>query len=306
MKPARIASLEEARTDPGRLASSLFSRTRSPYPAGDVRENLTPDEQIAHIKAVTIDQIRELYRDYLGAVAGELSIIGDFEPQPAIAKINEILDDWKPNKPFARIERIAFTDVPGGRQQILTPDKANANYLGGHSIAMNDRHADYPALLLGNFLFGGGTLSSRLGDRVRQKEGLSYGVSSSFAAGVEDNSGGMTMTAICNPANIGKVETAIREEFDRLLKDGIPKDEFDKAQEALLLSRQRQRNEDFYIASRLERGLRIGQTLDYDAGLDKKLESLTPDEVHAALKKHLDPKRLVIVVAGDFEKGKAD
>src|SRR5205823_6323914 len=108
--------------------------------------------------------------------------------------------------------------------------------------------------------------------------------------------------AICNPANIGKVETAIREEFERLLKDGIPSDEFTKAKEALLLSRQRQRNDESYLASRLERGLRVGQTLDYEVALDKMLEALTPDEVHAALKKHLDPKRLVIVVAGDFAK----
>ena len=47
---------------------------------------------------------------------------------------------------------------------------------------MKDDDPDYPALVMGNYVFGGGSLSSRLGDRVRQKEGLSYGVGSFFSA----------------------------------------------------------------------------------------------------------------------------
>ena len=52
----------------------------------------------------------------------------------------------------------------------------------------------------------------------------------------------------------------------------------------------------------MERSLRLDQTLAYDADLEKKVAALTPDDVHAALKKHFDPKRLVIVIAGDFAK----
>lgn len=302
MKPGRLANAEESRTDPARLASNLLWRTQSPYPAGDIREVITPDESIARIKSVTIEQVRKLYDEYLGAVAGELIVIGDFEPAPTLQKINEMLDGWKPKQPYARIERRAFTDVPGGRHSITTPDKANANYAAGVDFKLKDDHPDYPALLVGNFVFGGGSLSSRLGDRVRQKEGLSYGVSSGFSAGLEDDDGGLSMSAICNPANIGKVETAIREELERLLKDGIPAEEFAKAKEAYLLSRQRQRNEDFYLSSRIQRGLRLNQTLAFDAELDQKLAALTADDVHRALKKHIDPKRLVVVVAGDFSK----
>ena len=301
MKPARLANAEESRTDPSRLAFNLLSRTQSPYPSGDIRETLTADEQIARIKALTIEQVKKLYDEYLGAVAGELVIIGDFDPDPALAKINAMLNGWKPKQPYARIERHPFTNVPGGRQSILTPDKANANYVAGVDIAMQDVNPDYPALLVGNFIFGGSTLSSRLGDRVRQKEGLSYGVTSGFSAGQEDDEASLYMTAICNPDNIGKVETAIREEFERLLKDGIPAEEFNKAKEAYLLARQRQRNDDSYLASRLQRSLRLDQTLAFDAALDEKLASLKPNDVQAALKKHFDPKRLVVVVAGDFK-----
>ena len=62
---------------------------------------------------------------------------------------------------------------------IETPDKANAYLTGSTSFALNDRDPDYPAFLLANYLLGGST-NSRLWNRVRQKEGLSYGIGSSF------------------------------------------------------------------------------------------------------------------------------
>jgi zinc protease len=215
--------------------------------------------------------------------------------------MGEILSGWKSGKPYARIERQAFAAVAGGRHAVNTPDKANANYMAGQQIAMSDREPDFPALLLGNYVFGGSSLASRLGDRVRQREGLSYGVSSSLNSMPEDQLTSFWIGAICNPGNIGKVETAIREELDKLLKDGIAADEFEKARRGLLESRQRARNSDAYIVNRLARSLRTDQTLEYEAQVDGALAAFKPAEVLAVLKKRIDSKRLVIVVAGDFE-----
>jgi zinc protease len=299
---SRITALEESRTDPQSLASDLLSRTLSPYPTDDIRYNTTPDEQIARFSAVTIDQVRRVHAEFLGATEGELVILGDFDPQATQAKINELLAGWKSNQPYARIQSQAFLDVPGGKQSILTPDKENAVYVAGLTIAMDDQHPDYPALLLGNYLFGGSSLASRLGDRIRQKEGLSYGVSSSFSAGSEDKVARLSIGAICNPANIGKVETAVREELERLLKDGVTADEFAKARQGLLQSRELARSSDAFVMSRLDRSLRLDQTLAFDAEFDKKLAALTADDVVTALRKHIDPKRLAVVIAGDFAK----
>lgn len=67
-----------------------------------------------------------------------------------------------------------------GNEMINTPDKANAMFFAGMNIKMKNDHPDYPALLLGNYMLGGGFLNSRLAVRIRQKEGISYGVGSSF------------------------------------------------------------------------------------------------------------------------------
>jgi zinc protease len=306
MKQPRIAALEQNRTDPRALASNLLWRTIAPYPSDDVRAELTPEEEIAATKAVTIEQVRELYRDFLGAAAGELTVVGDFDVEATQKQLNEMLANWKPAKPYARIEQTAFLNVPGARHAIPTPDKASAQYDAAFSIPLSDRDADHAALILGNFVLGGGDLASRLGERVRSKDGLSYGVSSYYIGGVEDKVGRLAITAICNPGNIGKVESAIREEFDRLLKDGIPAQEFELARQGILQARKRQQNDDGYIAGRLGRSLRVDGTLAYDASIDEKFAKITADEVLSALKKHFDPKRLVVVVAGDFAQANAN
>jgi zinc protease len=305
IKTRDIASLEEARTDPQSLARDQLTRTLSPYPADDIRFTPPADEQIAAIKAVTIDQIRKLYADYLGAGLGELVIVGDFDPEQALAKIDEALAGWKAKMPAARVPRIVFTKVAGGEQIIQTPDKANAVYAGGLTTLISDRQPDHPALVLGNYILGGSALASRLGDRVRQKEGLSYGVGSIYQASSEDEAGTLMLYAICNPGNIGKVKLAIREEIDRLLKEGIPPEELEKARQGILQTRERQRSDESFIISRLQRSIRVGQTLAFDAEFDTKLAALKSADIAAALNKHIDPERLVIVTAGDFAKSNA-
>src|SRR5262249_30717137 len=144
------------------------------------------------------------------------------------------LAGWKGSMPYARIDHPAPAKVAGGREVIKTPDKANAMYSAGLVLPLGDEHPDYPALVLANYILGGGSLASRLGDRVRQKEGLSYGVYSGFAASPLDRRATLTVGAIYNPVNAAKVEQAIREEVDRLWREGVTQEELDRAKQGYL------------------------------------------------------------------------
>src|SRR5262249_33651934 len=175
MKSRSLTMLESSRTDPASLAQNKLQRALSPYKPDDVRYVPTTEENLARINSVTLDQVKALYEKQIGATQGELGIVGDFEPAPALAAIREILRDWKSEVPVRRITRQSPADMTGSKDEIITPDKANAVFLAGMAFPMMETDADYSALRIGNFLFGGGTLSSRLGNRIRQKEGLSYG-----------------------------------------------------------------------------------------------------------------------------------
>jgi zinc protease len=157
-------------------------------------------------------------------------------------------------------------------------------------------------MLVANYIFGGGSLSSRLGTRVRQQEGLSYSVGSGLGVSSLDPRATLTISAICNPQNIGRLETTIREEIDRLLRDGLTQEELDRAKHGYLQAQKVRRTTDAALAGLLSELSYTGRTMEYQADLERKIEALTCEQVSAAAKKYLNPKDLVIVTAGDFTK----
>jgi zinc protease len=128
MQHARLASLEQMHTDPGMLAARLLQRHLAPYPEGDVRYVPTIDESIARVQATTRDQVAQLYRAYLGSQAGELAIVGDFDPDACLPILQATFAGWTATRPYARIATAAPSGLAGVQQQIITPDKANAAY----------------------------------------------------------------------------------------------------------------------------------------------------------------------------------
>jgi zinc protease len=267
-----------------------------------VRYVPTVEESAQRQEAVTIEQIVALYEKQLGATQGELGIVGDFDPEPALAQVREILKGWKSDVPVRRIERSAPTDLVGSHEQILTPDKSNAEYLAGLAFPMKESDPEFAALRIGNFMFGGGSLSSRLGYRIREKEGLSYGVSSQFTASPRDPSASFTITASTNPVNIDRVEKCVAEELEKFLTDGPSLTELTDAQKAYLESQKVSRAGDAGLAGQITTNLQLNRTFAHSAELEKKIAALSPDDVKAAFRKHIDPKKLVIIRAGDFKK----
>jgi zinc protease len=302
LKRRSRAASEMMRTEPAALASNRLARALAPYSPSDVRYVPTPQETEQRLAAVTLDQVIGLYQRQLGATVGELAIVGDFDPDPTLAQVRAILKDWKSEVPVQRIERRASTELIGSKEDILTPDKANAVFLAGLAFPLKETDADYAALRLGNFVFGGGTLSSRLGNRIRQKEGLSYGVTSSFTASPRDADASFTVNAITNPVNIDRVEKAFAEELSEFLSKGPSLSELMDAQKAYLEAQKVGRSTDAAIARQIATNLELGRTFGHIRELEKRIGALTPDEVTAAFRKYIDPKKLVILRAGDFKK----
>jgi len=301
----QLAQYEQLLTDPQQLAINELRRKVSPYPMDSVRYIPTIAEEIDRYRDVSADQIKKLYAEYLGSHAGQISIVGDFDAGEVTPLLEEMLADWNAKQSYTRVPIVAFTDAPGGKKEILTPDKANAAYFSGFVFGMSDSNKDYPALIIGNYIFGGGSLASRLGDRVRQKEGLSYGVFSGLRAEAQDKRASLTIGAISNPVNTPKVEKAIAEELDLLLKKGVTEEELKRAQQGYLQRQTISRSSDTSLVSTLNSTSYVGRTMEYYSDFEKKVQSLTTEDVHAALKKHIDPKRFVIVTAGDFEAAKS-
>lgn len=301
LKQEWITSVEYRRSEPTAIAFNAFMRHMNPYPKGHINYVKTIDETIADLKAVTLDDVKKFHGDFYGADHGELAVVGDFDDKEIAKLAGELFGGWKSSRPFARIPQV-FHNVEPINKSFETPDKANAFFLAGMNLGLRDDDPDYPALVLGNYMLGGGFLNSRLAVRIRQKEGISYGISSSFSASPLDKRGSFLINAIYAPQNLAKLEAAFKEELERALKDGFTADEVKAAKSGWLKSRQVSRAQDNELTNALVNGLYLDRTLAWDAGMEKKVEALTPEQILAAMRKHIDPAKITIVKAGDFAK----
>lgn len=296
----QLAGIEQQRSEPTQQAALAISRHLTPYPKGHVRYVSTPDEDIAELKAVKLDDVKKFYTEFFGLTNAEFAVVGDFDEKVVQEAAEKMLSGWKNKQPFVRIPE-KFQEIGQINQNIATPDKANAFFIAGQNLKLSDQDADYPALLLGNYMLGGGFLNSRLAVRIRQKEGLSYGVGSQFMASSLDQSGRFTAFAIYAPQNRDKLEAAFKEEIEKALKDGFTADEVKAAKSGWLQSRQVSRAQDNELVNRLRSYAYLGRTVSWDAELEKKVEALTTEQITAAMRRHLDLAKISIVKAGDFK-----
>jgi len=304
LKEEELAGIEQRRSEPTSIGGVEFQRHMRPYPKGHPNYISTPDEDVAELKTVTLDDIKKFYTDFYGASNGELAVIGDFDDKEVTRLAGELFGNWKSPRPYERIAN-QYRDIAPLNKSLETPDKANAFFLAGMNLNLREDDADYPALALGNYMLGGGFLNSRLGTRIRQKEGISYAVGSQLQASPLDKAGVFITFAIYAPQNVERLEAAFKEEVARALKDGFTEDEVKAAKSGWLQSRQVSRAQDAELAGKLSSYLFLNRTLAWDDAFEKKVSALTPDEIVAAMRRHIDPAKITIIKAGDFAKVKA-
>ena len=122
-------------------------------------------------------------------------------------------------------------------------------FVAGLRLNLSDTDPDYPAMVFGNYMLGGGFLNSRLATRIRQKDGLSYGISSNLTATSNEKNGPFQVIAIAAPQNVAKVEAAVKEELDKAVKDGFTAEEVAAAKSGWLQSRNVGRSTDGALAA---------------------------------------------------------
>ena len=306
LRTQAITGMEANRQEPGRFAGEALSRHFNHWPAGHPYAFRDLDQQLAALKALKLEDVRAFHRDFYGTAVGELAVVGDFDPDQMQQELKTLFADWKSPKPYQRIAS-SHQPVVAVRKSFETPDKANAVLIARSDFPLKTSDADYPALIVANRVFGGGGMASRLGDRIRQKEGLSYGVGSNLWGDDEDNEGGLMIQASAAPQNMARLEEAMREELQRFVREGITEKELADAKDGLLTAYANARANDGTVAGNLRRNLYLDRTMQWTTDHENAIRALTLEQVNAAIPRHLKPETLSVFVAGDFAKaaGKA-
>ncbi len=295
------ARIEREIPEPQPLAVNAARRMNDPTPEGHIKHTFTLPEQLVAMQAVKLDDVKAFHATFYGANSANFAAVGDFDPVALKAQVNTLFGNWKAQQPYTRTA-VVFKPSMGNKLTLKTPDKANSVLIATHTMQLKDSDPQYPALLIANYILGGGTLHSRLADRIRQKDGLSYAVGSQLNVPALDNATLWLAFAISAPQNSAKVEAAMRDEIGKVLREGFTEAELAAAKKGWRQSEEVNRTEDGPLATRLANYLNVDRTMLFDKTLDEKVAELNLAQVNSVLRDYIKAANISFVSAGDFAK----
>jgi zinc protease len=300
LRKEMLAGLEEQLQDPMANGMSALTQQIYPWPSGDIRHVRSLKEQLEELKQVKLADLAQLHRSLWGASASQISLVGDMDEAEVQQSFEKAFGSWKSPKPYVRIER-PYKPNEARELVIETPDKQMALVGVAQALELKTDDPDYPALVLLNYIVGGAA-NSRLFNRLRQKEGLSYGAFSRLQAPPLDRSGSFLAAAICAPQNAEKASVALLEELTKVLRDGIPDAELADAKKSYASTFESQLADDDFVNSELNRGLFLKRTFAFWKGVNDKIQTVSAAELLATARKYLKQESLAKVRAGDLKK----
>lgn len=300
-----LVDLEQSKTEPGDRAFVRLNRHLYPYPIEDPRATLTAEEQIELVRAVDIAQMKEFFATFYGGSFGELAVVGDFEATEVAPLLGTLFGDWKTTTKHERIVS-GYQDRPAIVERIQIPDKESASMGAGLRVAINQDDPDYPAMVLGGYMLGGGFLNSRLATRIRQEEGLSYSVGARFGAPPVGNDARLNAFAAYAPQNDARLVEAFQDEMQKAVKVPFTAQEVEEAKSGWLQRQQMSRSNDSELAGDLTNQAYNDRTMEWQSKLETSIRALTPEQIFMVMQKHIIPTKVSVVRAGDFEKAAAE
>jgi zinc protease len=297
LKKEKLAQLEEELSQPLPAALTALMQKARPFPDDDVRHVPSLKERVERLKAVTLEQARSFHKGFWGGAGGTLIVVGDFDAAQVKSIAEQSLGAWTAAKPFERIAQ-PYRAATAADETIKTPDKQMAFVGAALPFELRDDDPEFPALELADFIFGGGA-RSRLWDRLREKDGLSYGAFSYVHADAFDRSGMFFAGAICAPQNARKAMSGLLEELRALSDKGLRSGELDEMKKSYQARFDNELANDEMITMLLDDTLHTGRTLAFFQSRNARIQQLAAPAVLDALKKHVRPDALVKAIAGD-------
>jgi len=250
------------------------------------------------VEAMTAPQLRELHRDRFAP--GELTavVVGDVDATRAVDLAARVFGSWRADPPSP--VSIPSPPVPMSRRRVVVPmmNKAQADIAYGF-VSISRHDPAYYAMTLMNNAFGQYALGGRLGDNIRERQGMAYYVSSILDANVMP--GPLLVRAGVSAANVDRAVAAIDHELTQIRSEGLSAKELNESRQFVIGAMPRALETNAGIANFLLSAEFFGLGLDYDLRLPSLLAAVTLEEANAAARRALDPERAAIVIAGPYQ-----
>ena len=296
-----VTSIRQDEDNPAPMAVDAFARAlygSHPY-ARKVRGS------VASVESIRRQDLVRFYQKGFQPHAVTVVVVGDVEEDAAVAAIARAMGDWSTGGDHPSGLSVPDAVAPAERQLVTVPmmNKAQADLAYGF-VGIRRAHPDYTAFSVMNNALGQYAIGGRLGDSIRERQGMAYYVFSSLDASLGE--GPFTIRAGVSADNVERAIASIDAELTAVLQSGFTPQEIDESKSYLVGSLPRQLETNAAIASFLLNADFFDLGLDYDVRLPGVIQSVTLEAANAAARQLLDPSRATIAVAGPWMKTATD
>jgi zinc protease len=279
-----------------------LNRHLSPLTKEAAQYQPTREEQIPEMQKLVLDDVKRFHDEFYGANFGVFAVVGPVTAADTQKLSAELLGSWNTARAYKSLIT-PFKKVAPINDKIETPDKANAEFLAGERLQLSQNDPDYPAIVLASYMFGE-PITSHIADRIRNREGLSYGANARITVPAEGDAATLSGTVSLNPGFGPNVEASFTDELRKVYQNGFSASELAEAKKAYLDARVIARSNDGSLLTFIAQHEVLDRPFTWDKNLEDQIKSMTLDKVNAAFKKHVDPNGVSIVKAGDFKAAK--
>jgi len=287
-----ITTLRQDDDNPGVRATEAVMEMLypAPHPYGR-RSKGTP----AIVESLTRPRLASLHSARFAPGETSVVVVGDVDPGQVQAVVERVFGGWK----AATSPGLAAATVPAVSARrtavISMMNKAQADIAYGFAT-LRRADPDYYACWLMNHAFGQYSMSGRLGDSIRERQGMAYYVYSTLDANVME--GPLLIRAGVSAANIDRAVASIDEEVRKIASEGLTQKELDDSRRFLIYAMPRALETNAGIANYLQTAEFFGLGLDFDLRVPDLLAAVTLEGANAVARRFLSVDRATVVIAG--------
>ena len=256
---------------------------------------------VASVEAVTRDQLLAAHREHFSPSSLAVICVGDVDEGHALDQVASCFGDWAGHA--ASVDAVPMPAPRHERCRAVFPmmNKAQADIAYGFTAIARRDPSYFPFVVMNNIL-GQYALGGRLGDSIRERQGMAYYVFSAFEPNV--GVGPLVIRAGVNPANVDRAVASIDAELERMVADGVTERELRESRQYLVGSMPRALETNSGIASFLLSAEQFDLGLDFDLQLPGLVDAVTLDQVNEVARSVLVPERAAITIAGPYEQAR--
>jgi zinc protease len=289
IKAQQLITIQQKQQKPAMIAQDAFFAAlygHHPY----AHPGLGSEKSLASIGPQALHAFHERYSV---AKNSSITLVGNLSVEDAKQLSEKLVHALPEGMPAPALE--AVTRLQASAEQRIDYRSEQTHIMMG-APCMAEGDPDFFALLLGNYLLGQNGLSNELFNEVREKRGLAYHVGSSLHTLKEP--GPFMITLETKNTQTQEAIDCVKETLRRFLKEGPTEEALEMGKKSLIRSFPLTINSNAKLSEALSTMAFYGLPLDFLDTYQEKIQSLTRAQVQAALQKHLDPEKMVLIVVG--------